>query len=56
MKSFKHEHLFYLLLYIQSEHIVISTAQTDLGLRSRTFPLKLISCLHFLKLLKHGSV
>ena len=38
MKSFKHEHLFYLHLYMSSEHF-ISTAQTDLGLKSRTFSL-----------------
>ena len=36
--------------------IVISTAQTDLGLRSRTFSLKIISCLHFLKSFKHDSL
>ena len=42
MKSFKHEHLFYLHLYMSSEHnIVISTVQTGLGLRSRTFSLKI---------------
>ena len=40
MKSFKHEHLFYLHLYVQSEHTV-SFQLTDLGLRSRTFSLKI---------------
>ena len=44
MKSFKHEHFFNLHLYMSSQHyIVISTAQTDLGLRFRTFSLKLTS-------------
>ena len=38
MKSFKHEHLFYLHLYMSSQqHIVSSTAKTDLGLRYRNF-------------------
>ena len=37
MKSFKHEHLFYLHSHVQSTYIVTSTAQTDLGLRYRTF-------------------
>ena len=43
MKSFKHEHPFYLHFYMSRQHnyIVISTAQTDLGLRSRTFSLKI---------------
>ena len=42
MKSFKHEHLFYLHLYMSSQkHIVASTAQTDLGLRYRTFSQKI---------------
>ena len=41
MKSLKHEHLLYLLnLYKLSDNFVISTAQTDLGLRSRNFSLK----------------
>ena len=39
MKSFKHEHLFYLHSYM-STYIVTSTAQTDLGLRYRTFSKK----------------
>ena len=38
MESLKHEHLFYLHLYMSSEHTVIST---DLGLRSRNFSLKI---------------
>ena len=41
MKLLKHEHLFYLHIHVQSTYIVTSTAQTDLGLRSRTFPQKL---------------
>ena len=41
MKSFKHEHLFYLFLYVQLKYIVISTLQTDLGLRSETFSMKI---------------
>ena len=37
MKSFKHEHLFYLhLIHVHLTYIVISTARTDLGLRTRT--------------------
>ena len=36
MKSLKHEHLFYLHLYMSSEH-----TQTDLGLGSRNFSLKI---------------
>ena len=56
MKSFKHEHLFYLHSHVQSTYIVTSTAQTDLGLRYRTFLKKLISWLHFLKSLKRGNV
>ena len=46
MKSFKHEHLFYLhsyIIHVQSTYIVTSTAQTDLGLRYRTFSQKIIS-------------
>ena len=43
--------IFHLHLYMP---IVISTAQTDLGLRSRTFSLK-INKLHFRKPLKHGN-
>ena len=56
MKSFKHEHLFYLHSYmiVQSTYIVTSTAQTDLGLE--LFLKKLISWLHFLKSLKRGNV
>ena len=43
MKSFKHEHLFYLhsVIHVQSTYIVTSTAQTDLGLRSRTISQKM---------------
>ena len=44
MKLFKHEHLFYLHLYMSNQHtvyIVIPTAQTDFGLRSRTFSQKI---------------
>ena len=38
---------------MSSEHIdVILTVQTDLGLRSRTFSLKIISRLHFVTSLK----
>ena len=56
MKSFKHEHLFYLHLYMSSQHnIVMLTAQTDFSLRSRTFSLK-INWLHFLKSLKRDNV
>ena len=44
MKSFKHEHLFfYLHSYMSSQHTLSlqsSTAQTDLGLRYRTFSKK----------------
>ena len=36
---------------MSSKH-VISTAQTDLGLRSRTFSLKIVSCLHCVTSLK----
>ena len=53
MKSFKQEHLYscglstatieYSFIQVQSTYIVTSTAQTDLGLRSRTFSQKLIS-------------
>ena len=43
MKSFKRKHILYLHLY----NIVISTAQTDLGLRSRTFSLKINKLLTF---------
>ena len=39
MKSFKHEHLTF--IHVQSTHIVASTAQTDLGLRYRTFSQKI---------------
>ena len=43
MKSFKHEHLFYLHSYMSNQHnyIVTSTAQTDLGPRYRTFSQKI---------------
>ena len=44
MKSFNHEDLFYLHLHmshVQSIHIVALTAQTDLGLRYRTFSQKI---------------
>ena len=43
MKSFKHEHLFYLHIYMSNQHtcIVTSTAQTDLGLRYRAFSQKI---------------
>ena len=41
LKSFKHEHLFYLYLYMSSEH-TLSFQQTDLGLRSKTISLKII--------------
>ena len=41
LKSFKHEKLFYLCLYMASEDtFVISTAQTDLSPRSRTLSVK----------------
>ena len=40
MKSFKHEHSF-TFIHVQSTYIVISTAQTNLGLSSRTFSLKI---------------
>ena len=42
---------------MSSEHkyIVISPAQTDLGLRSRTFSLKIVSCLHCVTSLKCGK-
>ena len=57
MKSFKHEHLFYLhSIHVQSTYIVTSTAQTDLGLRHRIFSQEIISLLHFLKSLKRGNV
>ena len=46
MKSFKHEHLF-TFLHVQSTSIVISTAQSDLGLRSRTFSLKINQLITF---------
>ena len=42
MKSFKHEHLFlFTYIHVQSTYIVTSTAQTDLGLRYRTFSQKI---------------
>ena len=41
MKSFKHDHLFYLYLYMPSEHTFSFQMQTDLDLRSRTFSLKI---------------
>ena len=42
MKSLKHEHLFYLHLYMSSEHtLLFQLHKTDLGLRSRTFSLKI---------------
>ena len=43
MKSFKHERLFYLhsIIHVQSTYIVTSTAQTDLGPRSRTLSQKI---------------
>ena len=41
MKSFKHEHLCYLHIHVQSTYIVILTAQTDLGLCPRTFSLQI---------------
>ena len=48
MKSFKHEHLFlFTFIHVQSTYIVISTAQTDLGLRSRTFSLIIIYLITF---------
>ena len=49
MKSFKHEHLFYLhsIIHVQSTYIVTSTAQTDLGLRSRTFSKKINKLITF---------
>ena len=39
MKSFKHERVSFLFtfLHVQSTYIGISTTQTDLGQRSRTF-------------------
>ena len=37
-------------------YIVIPTAQTDLGLRSRTFLSKMNRLPTFLKSLKHGNV
>ena len=39
-KSFRHKHFFYLYL-CNSSVIVILTVQTDLGLTSRTFSLKI---------------
>ena len=42
MKSFKHGHLFeFKFMQVQSTFIVILTAQTDLGLKSITFSLKI---------------
>ena len=42
MKSVKHEHLFYLHLYMSSEHTLsFQLHKTDLGLISRTFSLKI---------------
>ena len=43
-------------MHVQWAYIVVSTAQTDLGLRSRTVSLKLNGCIHFLKSLKSGTV
>ena len=38
MKSFNHEHfILFTIINGQSTYIVISTEQTDLGLRSRNF-------------------
>ena len=56
MKSFKHEHLFYLHSYMSSQHTLSLQLQTDLGLRYRTFSRKLISWLHFLKSLKRAML
>ena len=57
MKSFKHEHLFYLHLYMSSQHTLsLQLQRADLGLRYRTFSQKIISGLHFLKSLKRGNV
>ena len=50
MKSFKRKHLFY--LHVQSTYIVIATAQTDLGLRSRTFSLKINQLITFSEIAK----
>ena len=49
MKSFKHEHLFCLhsYMYVQSTYIVTSTAQTDLGMRYRTFSQKINELITF---------
>ena len=42
MKSLKHERFFYLHLYMSSEHTLsFQLKQTELGLRSRTFSLKI---------------
>ena len=44
-------------IHVQSTYIgILLTAQTDFGLRSRTFSLKIISGLHFLKSLKGDNV
>ena len=41
MKSFKHYLFLFIFICIEGTYIVISTAQTDLGLRFGTFSLKI---------------
>ena len=41
---------------MSGEHTLPFQTQTDLGHRSRTFSLKIKSCLHFLKSLKRGNI
>ena len=53
MKSFKHEDLIYLYLYISSEHTFLFQLHRLIkALDLELFLLKLISCLQFLKSLK----
>ena len=43
------------ILHVQSTYIVISTAQTDLGLRSRTFSLKINQLITFSEITQVGQ-
>ena len=57
MKSFKHEHLFYLHSYMSSQHTLSLQLHRPIkALDIELFLKKLISWLHFLKSLKRGNV
>ena len=44
------------MYFINVMHCIISTTQTDVSQTYRTFSLKIISCLHFVKSLKCGKL